>query len=218
MVDYERARRFMVDNQLRTSNITDRRILAEMGRLPRELFLAESRRPLAYIDDVQPLGAAGSARFMPAPATFAKLLQLADIAASDRVLDLGAGAGYSTAVIAGLCDTVLGIEEDAQLAAAAVENLSALGLANAAMRAGTAADVAGQRYDVIMVEGAVDSVPEALFALLEDEGRLVALVREKGGAVAHVFVKSGGSVAARAEFNATLPPLYAGQRPVEFVF
>ncbi|HWU19469.1 MAG TPA: protein-L-isoaspartate O-methyltransferase [Devosia sp.] len=218
MVDYERARRFMVDNQLRTSHITDRRILAEMGRLPRELFLAESRRPLAYIDDVQPLGAAGSARFMPAPATFAKLLQLADIAASDRVLDLGAGAGYSTAVIAGLCDTVLGIEEDAQLAAAAVENLSALGLANAAMRAGTAADVAGQCYDVIMVEGAVDSVPEALFALLEEEGRLVALVREKGVAVAHVFVKSGGSVAARAEFNATLPPLYAGPRPVEFVF
>ena len=218
MVDYERARRFMVDNQLRTSHITDRRILAEMGRLPRELFLAESRRPLAYIDDVQPLGAAGSARFMPAPATFAKLLQLADIAATDRVLDLGAGAGYSTAVIAGLCDSVLGIEEDAQLAAAAVENLSALGLANAAMRAGTAADVAGQCYDVIMVEGAVDSVPEALFALLEEEGRLVALVREKGVAVAHVFVKSGGSVAARAEFNATLPPLYAGQRPVEFVF
>ena len=218
MVDYERARRFMVDNQLRTSHITDRRILAEMGRLPRELFLAESRRPLAYIDDVQPLGAAGSARFMPAPATFAKLLQLADIAATDRVLDLGAGAGYSTAVIAGLCDSVLGIEEDPQLAAAAVENLSALGLANAAMRAGTAADVAGQCYDVIMVEGAVDSVPEALFALLEEEGRLVALVREKGVAVAHVFVKSGGSVAARAEFNATLPPLYAGQRPVEFVF
>lgn len=218
MVDYERARRFMVDNQLRTSHITDRRILAEMGRLPRELFLAESRRPLAYIDDVQPLGAAGSARFMPAPATFAKLLQLADIAASDRVLDLGAGAGYSTAVIAGLCDSVLGIEEDAQLAAAAVENLSALGLANAAMRAGTAADVAGQCYDVIMVEGAVDSVPEALFALLEEEGRLVALVRETGVAVAHVFVKSGGSVAARAEFNATLPPLYAGPRPVEFVF
>lgn len=218
MVDYERARRFMVDNQLRTSHITDRRILAEMGRLPRELFLAESRRPLAYIDDVQPLGAAGSARFMPAPATFAKLLQLADIAASDRVLDLGAGAGYSTAVIAGLCDSVLGIEEDAQLAAAAVENLSALGLANAAMRAGTAADLAGQRYDVIMVEGAVDSVPEALFVLLEEEGRLVALVREKGVAVAHVFVKSGGSVAARAEFNATLPPLYAGPRPVEFVF
>ena len=218
MVDYERARRFMVDNQLRTSHITDRRILAEMGRLPRELFLAESRRPLAYIDDVQPLGAAGSARFMPAPATFAKLLQLADIAASDRVLDLGAGAGYSTAVIAGLCDSVLGIEEDPQLAAAAVENLSALGLANAAMRAGTAADVAGQCYDVIMVEGAVDSVPEALFALLEEEGRLVALVREKGVAVAHVFVKSGGSVAARAEFNATLPPLYAGPRPVEFVF
>lgn len=215
MVDYERARRFMVDNQLRTSHVTDRRILAEMGRLPRELFLPETRRPLAYIDDVHPLGAA---RFMPAPATFAKLLQLADIAATDRVLDLGAGAGYSTAVIAGLCDTVVGIEEDAGLAAAAMENLARLGLANAGVQAGVAADLAGQRYDVIMVEGAVDSVPETLFDLLEDGGRLVALVREGGVAVAHVYVKSRGSVVARAEFNATLPPLYAGPRPVEFVF
>jgi protein-L-isoaspartate(D-aspartate) O-methyltransferase len=218
MVDYERARRFMVDNQLRTSHVTDRRILAEMGRLPRELFLAESRRSLAYIDDVQPLGAAGSARFMPAPAIFAKLLQLADIAPADRVLDLGAGAGYSTAVIAGLCAAVTGLEEDADLVASATANLTALGLANAAVLAGTAAAVAGHSYNVVLVEGAVDAVPENLFDLLAEGGRLVALVRQGGVAIAHVFTKSGGNVTARAEFNATLPPLYAGPRPVEFVF
>ncbi len=218
MVDYERARRFMVDNQLRTSHVTDRRILAEMGRLPRELFLSESRRSLAYIDDVQPLGAAGSARFMPAPATFAKLLQLAEIVPADRVLDLGAGTGYSTAVIAGLCEAVTGIEEDATLAAAATQNLANLGLLNASVIPGTAAAVSGQRYDVIMLEGAVDAVPEALFDLLGEGGRLIALMREGSVAIAHIFVKIGGKVAARAEFNATLPPLYAGLRPVEFVF
>ncbi|KFC69971.1 Protein-L-isoaspartate O-methyltransferase [Devosia sp. LC5] len=218
MVDYERARRFMVDNQLRTSHVTDRRILAEMGRLPRELFVPESRRSLAYIDDVQPLGAAGSARFMPAPATFAKLLQLADIATADRVLDLGAGTGYSSAVIAGLCQAVTGIEEDAALVAAATQNLANLGLRNATVIPGTAEAVSGQRYDVIMLEGAVDTVPEALFDLLAEGGRLVALVREGSVAIAHVFVKTGGKVAARAEFNATLPSLYAGPRPVEFVF
>jgi protein-L-isoaspartate(D-aspartate) O-methyltransferase len=218
MVDYERARRFMVDNQLRTSHVTDRRILAEMGRLPRELFLPESRRSLAYIDDVQPLGAAGSARFMPAPATFAKLLQLAEIVPADRVLDLGAGTGYSTAVIAGLCQAVTGIEEDATLAAAATQNLANLGLPNASVIPGTAAAVLGQFYDVIMLEGAVDAVPEALFDLLGEGGRLIALMREGSVAIAHIFVKTGGKVAARAEFNATLPPLYAGPRPVEFVF
>lgn len=218
MVDYERARRFMVDNQLRTSHVTDRRILAEMGRLPRELFVPESRRALAYIDDVQPLGAAGSARFMPAPATFAKLLQLAEITPADRVLDLGAGAGYSTAVIAGLCQAVTGIEEDAALAATATQNLANLGLPNATVIAGTASALSGQRYDVIMVEGAVDAVPQTLFELLDEGGRLVALVRQGGVAIANIFVKTGGKVAARAEFNATLPPLYAGPRPVEFVF
>lgn len=218
MVDYERARRFMVDNQLRTGHVTDRRILAEMGRLPRELFVPESRRALAYIDDVQPLGAAGSARFMPAPATFAKLLQLAEITPADRVLDLGAGAGYSTAVIAGLCQAVTGIEEDAALAATATQNLANLGLPNATVIAGTASALSGQRYDVIMVEGAVDAVPQTLFELLDEGGRLVALVRQGGVAIANIFVKTGGKVAARAEFNATLPPLYAGPRPVEFVF
>lgn len=218
MVDYERARRFMVDNQLRTSHVTDRRILAEMGRLPRELFLSVSRRSIAYIDDVQPLGAAGSARFMPAPATFAKLLQLAEIVPADQVLDLGAGTGYSTAVIAGLCEAVTGIEEDAALAAAATQNLAELGLLNASVIPGTAAAVLGQRYDVIMLEGAVDAVPETLFDLLGEGGRLIALVREGSVAIAHIFVKTGGKVAARAEFNATLPPLYAGPRPVEFVF
>lgn len=218
MVDYERARRFMVDNQLRTSHVTDRRILAEMGRMPRELFVPESRRALAYIDDVQPLGAAGSARFMPAPATFAKLLQLAEITPADRVLDLGAGAGYSTAVIAGLCQAVTGIEEDAALAATATQNLANLGLPNATVIAGTASAVSGQRYDVIMLEGAVDAVPQTLFELLDEGGRLVALVRESSVAIANIFVKTGGKVAARAEFNATLPLLYAGPRPVEFVF
>lgn len=218
MVDYERARRFMVDNQLRTSHVTDRRILAEMGRMPRELFVPESRRALAYIDDVQPLGAAGSARFMPAPATFAKLLQLAEITPTDRVLDLGAGAGYSTAVIAGLCQAVTGIEEDAALAATATQNLANLGRPNATVIAGTASALSGQRYDVIMLEGAVDAVPQTLFELLDEGGRLVALVRQGGVAIANIFVKTGGKVAARAEFNATLPPLYAGPRPVEFVF
>ncbi|UXN73026.1 methyltransferase domain-containing protein [Devosia sp. A8/3-2] len=155
---------------------------------------------------------------MPAPATFAKLLQLAEITPADRVLDLGAGAGYSTAVIAGLCRAVTGIEEDAALAATATQNLANLGLPNATVIAGTASALSGQRYDVIMVEGAVDAVPQTLFELLDEGGRPVALVRESSVAIANIFVKTAGKVVAQAEFNATLPPLYAGPRPVEFVF
>ena len=107
MVDYSTARRRMVDNQLRTSNVTDRRILAAMEDVPRERFLPDARRALAYVDAVHDLG---GGRFLAAPAPFAKLLQLAEVDHTDTVLDVGAGSGYSVAVLARLARQVTGID------------------------------------------------------------------------------------------------------------
>lgn len=215
MIDYERARTTMVDSQLRTGNITDRRILAAMGRIPRERFVPEARRPVAYIDDVQPLG---GGRFLAAPAPFAKLLQLAAIEPHEIVLDLGAGTGYSTAVIAALAASVVGIEEDGALVAAANDNLAATGLANASVVQGSLADGGKGEYDLVLVEGALDAVPPALFARVKDGGRLVALIRQGATAVANVYVRTGKDVAARAEFNTTLPALSTTLPAEEFVF
>jgi protein-L-isoaspartate(D-aspartate) O-methyltransferase len=220
MTDFVRARKMMVENQLRTSNITDRRVLAVMAQVPRELFVPEGRRDLAYIDEAHRLPAQGSSRYLSAPAPFGRMLQLAGINTSDKVLDLGCGTGYSAAVLAGLVETVVAVESDADLAAAAQSNLAALGITNATVLVGPVelgAAKAGP-FDVIVLEGAVDAVPQALLDQLREDGRLVALLRQGATAVANLYVRSGSDVAARAEFNTSLPPLLPENRSPDFVF
>lgn len=220
MTDFARARQAMVDSQLRTSNVTDRRLLAAMGHLPRERFVPAERRSLAYIDEAHPLLPGRSRRSLPAPAPFAKLVQLADLQHNDRVLDLGCGTGYSTAVLAALAAQVVGVEDRPELAALARENLQALGIPNAQIVEAPLdlASAARGPFDVIVVEGAVDAAPEALFGRLADGGRLVVLIRRGATAVAHLFVKSGKDVAARADFDANLPPLADSDAYEPFVF
>lgn len=217
MVDFERARQVMVDNQLRTSNVTDRRLLAAMGAIAREDFVPPARRGLAYIDETHDLG---HGRAMSAPAPFAKLIQLAEIEPTDAVLDLGAGLGYSTAVLAQLAHEVVGVESDAGLAAEAQKALAATGIGNVEIVVSGFDDVQphAKGFDVIVLEGTVDNVPQGLFKLLRDGGRLVAMMRRGPTAVAHVFVKSGDTVNSRAEFNTSLPPLTAVTPADEFVF
>ncbi len=217
MADFATARLRMVDNQVRTGGVTDHRILTAMGEVRREAFLPADREALAYADVVHALGAD---RFLAAPAPFAKLLQLAEIAATDRVLDVGAGTGYSTAVLSQLGVHVTGLEPNAELAGKARANLAAAGVTNAEI-SGAGFDGEGlprDHFDVIIVEGALDAEPAPLFHLLRDAGRLVVLIDAGGSAVAHIFVKSGGEVAGRSEFNTTLPPLAAAPRAETFVF
>lgn len=217
MADYANARLKMVDNQLRTSGVMDHRILSAMGAVHREAFLPADREALAYADVSHPLG---GGRYLGAPAPFAKLLQLAEIAATDRVLDVGAGTGYSTAVLARLAASATGLEMDAGLADKARANLEATGVANAEVAVGSfdGAGLPRDHFDVIVVEGAVAAEPTPLFHLLREGGRLVALVAGAGPAVAHIFVKSAGEVAGRSEFNTTLPPLAEAPRLDTFVF
>lgn len=220
MTDFARARKMMVENQLRTSNITDRRLLAVMAQVPRELFVPEARRDLAYIDEAHALPSEGARRYLAAPAAFGRMVQLAGVNTGDKVLDLGCGSGYSTAVLASLAISVVAVESDGGLAAAARANLAALSIRNATILDGPVELGAAKlgAFDVIMLEGAVDSVPPALFDQLNEDGRLVALLRQGATAVANLYVKSGGDVAARGEFNASLPALFAEKRSADFVF
>ena len=217
MIDFERARKIMVDNQLRTSAITDRRLLTAMGEVPREKFVPAVRQALAYIDEAQPLNAT---RRLGAPVPFAQLVQLAAIAGGDHVLDLGCGTGYSSAVLARLAASVVAVEDDPMLAASARNTLAELGLGNVTVvedkfaRGGKAQGP----YDVVVVEGTLETLPDAFFAQLKPEGRLVALIAAGNRPpVAHLFVKSARGVASSPAFDAHLPPL---ARPAEpgFVF
>jgi protein-L-isoaspartate(D-aspartate) O-methyltransferase len=220
MTDFERARKAMVDSQLITNSVSDRRLLAAMGQLPRERFVPPGRQSLAYIDEVHPLQPGKSRRALAAPAPFAKLVQLADLQHGDRVLDLGCGTGYSTAVIAALAGQVVGVEDHPELAALARENLQALGIDNAEIIEAPLDRVAAASgpFDAIVVEGAVEEVPETLFDRLADGGRLVVLIQRGATAVANLVVKSGGDVAARVDFNASLPPLAEPAGRDDFVF
>ncbi|MDB5538574.1 MAG: Protein-L-isoaspartate O-methyltransferase [Devosia sp.] len=217
MADFATARLRLVDNQLRTSNVTDHRILTAMGEVERERFLPADRQALAYADVAHPLG---GGRFLAAPAPFARLVQLAEITHPDRVLDVGCGTGYSTAVLARLGSEVTGLEANEALAGKARANLADTGVGNAAIVVASfdGAGLPTDHFDVIVVEGALDAEPVSLFTLLRDGGRLVALIGAGGQPVAHVFVKSGGEVAGRSEFNTSLPPLAAAPRDETFVF
>lgn len=215
MIDFERARANMVESQLRTSGVFDARVLARMLTVPREIFVPAARRDMAYVDDVQWLSAG---RFMAPPAILGKLLQLAEITSNDVVLDVGAGTGYSTAVIAGLAASVIGLERDAALAETANANLAALDVANATVVSSDIDEIDRQHFDVIFMQGSLDSVPHNYLSALADGGRLVTLVQTGGVGVANVMVKSAGEVSARAEFNAVLPPLFPAENNEEFVF
>jgi len=217
MIDFARARKTMVDNQLRTGGITDRRLLAAMAEVPREKFVPAVRQALAYIDEALPIG---GTRRLGAPLPFARLVQLASIEHTDRVLDVGCGTGYSAAVLAQLGEHIVAVEDESALAAHARAALRDLGIDNVTLVEGalTTGGKASGPYDVIVLEGVVAEVPDTLFAQLKPAGRLVALIAAPGKvAVAHLFARSGKNIAASAAFDARLPSLLAARDP-GFVF
>lgn len=217
-MDFDRARTQMVDTQLRTNSITEKRLLKVLGSLPRERFIPEARRELAYIDDVHPLGKPG--RYLPGVAPFARLVQLADVHPHDKVLDIGCATGYSTAVLAKLAGQVVGLDEDADFVNAARANLRTLQIENATVHHGALlAGVASEApYDVILIQGAVDKVPDQIFDQLKVGGRCIALVSARVTSIAHVFIRSSEGIAAREDFNAMLPRLDFTKRIEEFEF
>jgi protein-L-isoaspartate(D-aspartate) O-methyltransferase len=216
MIDFEHARTVMVDTQLRPANISDRKLLAAMGRIPREKFVPEARAAIAYVDIAQPLAQGG--RQLASAVTFARLAQLAEISPDDFVLDIGCGTGYSTAILAELAGAVVGIDDDDALVEAANANLADLDIGNATiLKSDLAGGVPSEApFDVIVFEGAVGAVPEALLAQLRDGGRLVAMITEGATATATIFVKSGKDIAMRPTFNASMPPLAGLQTQASF--
>jgi protein-L-isoaspartate(D-aspartate) O-methyltransferase len=223
MTDYADARTRMVESQLRTEDVTDYGILRAMGEVPREVFVPEALKPLAYIDKdllIRPASGSAAARYLMAPAPFARLLQAAEISPTDAVLDVGAGSGYGAAVLSRLAASVVAIESDETLAAGAVRTLRECGVANATVEEGPmeAGDTNGAPYDVIVLEGAVEFVPEALLAQLAEGGRLVAIVGYGRSAPATVYTKTDGDIGARKAFDARVPPLPGFEKPKAFVF
>jgi protein-L-isoaspartate(D-aspartate) O-methyltransferase len=217
-MDYAQARQAMVDRQIRPHDVTDLRILGALLDVPRERFFSAEQGSLAYLDAELPVG--GSRRRMLKPMVFAKLLQAAGIAESERVLDVGCATGYSSAVLSKLAGNVVALEEDAALARAATANFSEIAARNVTMASGplTVGWPQGAPYDAILLEGACDIVPDALIAQLKDGGRLFAVTGSGPMGKAMAYRKAGKHVTPLALFDAAAPLLPGFAKPAEFVF
>jgi protein-L-isoaspartate(D-aspartate) O-methyltransferase len=216
-------RRMMVDGQIRTSDVTDSRILAAFGAVPREKFVPPEQADLAYLDRDVPLtpGAAGhSGRCILKPMVLAKMMHAAEIGAADRILDVGCGSGYSTAVLAHLAGEVVGLEENPALADRAERVLQELAVRNAVIHRGplAAGDPAEAPFDVIFVNGAVEHTPEPLLRQLKVGGRLVCVERQGSVGKAMLYRSAGHEVSGRSIFDASAPLLPGFVTPPAFVF
>jgi protein-L-isoaspartate(D-aspartate) O-methyltransferase len=212
MADFALQRKNMVESQVRTSDVTDRRIISALLAVPRENFVPENARAIAYMDGCVRLARTpltGPERILLAPRLFARLLDLAHIEPRHRVLIIGAGTGYSTAVLSRLAAAVVALESNSDLVVRATQNLSALGCENASVVTGELAEGWAQAgpYDVIIIDGAAARLPEALLQQLKDGGVLVGILAEAKPGKACIWRRLGNSFDCRPVFDASAPLL-----------
>ncbi len=206
MSKFSTRRMMMVDTQVRPSDVTKFPIIEAMLSVPREVYVPRDLQEAAYVGDNLTI-APGSV--MLEPRTLAMMLDALDIQPTEIVLDLGCGLGYSAAVIARLAETVVAVEADADLAGDAQKLLSVEGVDNAVVVAGPLAAGAAKHgpYDAIVIEGGVETVPDALIRQIKDGGRIAAVFMEGSVGVVRTGIKRDGQVDWRFAFNATAPVL-----------
>lgn len=223
MLDFAQARRHMVENQLRTFDVNDLRVLAAFESVPRELFVPAGREGLAYIDQDLPVSdglAVLERRSMLAPMVLARMIQALNLDRGDKVLDVACGLGYSSAIMARLGASVVALESSPVLVEAARERLAAVGAEGVVMAQGLLEEGCREAapFDAILVNGSIDRRPDVLLGHLAEGGRLVA-VRGRGRAGSAVlFVRAGEAFGSRSLFDAVAPVLDAFREEPGFVF
>jgi protein-L-isoaspartate(D-aspartate) O-methyltransferase len=223
MIDFATARRNMVDSQIRPNRVTSPTLLQALLDVPRELFVPETERGVAYVDEDIPLQATAEIgpRWLMEPMVFARLLQAAEIEKSEVVLHIGCGSGYGAAVLSRLAATVVAVESDPALSAAATSNLERLKVDNVAFIAGDLKKgcPAQAPYGVIVFDGAISRVDEQIGAQLAEGGRLVAVLRDGPGmGKAILALRRGGKLSHRVLFDAGTPYLPGFVPEPSFVF
>lgn len=208
--DFAAAREAMVDSQLRPQGVTDPAVLAAMRRVKREKFLPSHTQPLAYVDRAV---AIGDGRFLAAPGVLGQLLTQMVPTSGQRALVVGAGTGYSAAVLAAIGLEVTAIESDPGLAAAAREQ--GVDVIEAPLASGNGK---GAPYDLILIDGAVDHIPDAIVGQLAEGGRLGTAIVDRGVTRLVVGRKAGGAFGTLSIGDAGVPALPGFSRPNAFTF
>jgi protein-L-isoaspartate(D-aspartate) O-methyltransferase len=217
MNDFTAARRHMIDCQLRPNRVTSAALLDAMAEIPRELFVPARARGIAYFDEDLPIG---GGRFLIDPMTLARLIQAAEVQKHDTVLDVGAATGYSSAVLARLAASVVILEHDQVLADQAAATLTQQGADNVQVAVGPLGEGHLKRapYNVILVNGALESAPDALLGQLAEGGRLATVIGTGPVGRATLFTKRRGIASSRILFDAAVPALKDFAKEPGFVF
>ncbi len=218
MINFKQCRQNMVESQLRPNKVTDEAVLSAMGYVPREVFAGPQFEGIAYVDEDIPLG---DGRYLMEPMVLARLLQAANIGADDVILDIGCGSGYTAAVCARICATVVAVESDPRLARETTRIMGELEADNVVVVDGPLKDgyQAQAPYDVIVFSGAVPEIPQGVVHQLSEGGRLVAVLEgEEGWGHAVLARNVGGTVSREVIFDASIPELPGFDREVGFVF
>lgn len=220
MIDYTTARRAMVDSQIHPMGVVHERLLEAFLSTPRERFVPPAMQGYAYLDeDIQIM----PKRSLMDPATLARLLQAADITPAERVLDIGCASGYSTAVLSALVQSIVAVEEDAALLSMAEGAWNSLGLSDIMPHQGPFDQGCPTHgpYDLIVVNGAVATIPPPWIDQLHIDGRLVVVMQgadEKIGRAVLVHKGPHGVLSDRVLFNASVPYLPGFEPKLGFVF
>jgi protein-L-isoaspartate(D-aspartate) O-methyltransferase len=208
--DFVAAREAMVESQLRPQGVSDPAVLQAMGSIPRELFLPRHTQPLAYVDRAVSVG---EGRFLPAPAVLGQLLTQMMAEPGQRALVVGAGTGYSAAVLAAMDLEVVALESSSDLAARARE--LGLSIVEGPLEAGYKK---AAPYDQILIDGAVEDIPDPIIAQLADGGRLGTALVDRGITRLIVGRKAGGAFGYVSIGDAGVPALPGFKRPRAFTF
>ncbi len=215
MTDYAALRTTMVDTQIRPSDVTKFTVIEAMLNVPREAYVPDSQRDAAYVDTCVDLE---KGRVVLDARTLAKMLDALDIQNDELVLDVGCGLGYSSAIVARMAEAVIAVEDDEARASEAQSTLSEQGVDNAVLHTGALTAGAPEHgpYDVILLQGGVEQIPDTLLAQLKEGGRIAALFVEGALGVVRVGYKIDGDINWTFAFNAGAPVMPGFEKPRAF--
>lgn len=217
----EHARHLMIEQQIRTWDVLEPRVLESLILVRRERFLPENVRSLAFVDTQLPLEVPGAAHVetLFAPKLEARVVQAVQVMASDKILEIGTGSGYLSALLACHAAYVTSVELDPALAAFASANLAREAVTNATVVQGNGANGWGtQAYDIIVVGGGLPQAPQALLGQLTPGGRALCFVGSEPVLQARLYLRHAAGLSHEVLFETWMPPLREVVSNTSFVF
>ena len=216
---FNRARKIMLESQIRPNKVIDEKVLSAFSIIPRELFVQKSMRDIAYIDEDLPLS---NGRYLMEPMVLARLIQSLNLNVSDNVMIIGVGTGYSAAIISQIVASVIGIESRTNLIKKAENNLVHLDITNTVLFKERLQDGYSKEapYNAILIDGGVSFVPDSILNQLAKNGRLVSIYRQKieTAGEASLWMRAASNFTRTCLFNAQVPTLEEFKKKPEFSF